>query len=110
MVREEIAQTILNLLEEFVNLKDKEGIRLEIVHDGTRINDILRYQIKKLRINVIGIKLLLLHNMRRKLKEIRLELAAYYQCNGFPNVYILKRFVIVPVVGDKFFIIEVDTD
>jgi hypothetical protein len=109
MAQEEMVQTILNVLREFVELQEKEGIRLEIVNEGTRLDDILKYKIGKLGINVIGLKLLFLHNNRKKIGEIRWELAAYYQYRGFPTSQVWKGFVIVPVVGSDFFVIAVET-
>jgi hypothetical protein len=105
MAQEEMVQTILR---EFVELQEKEGIRLEIVREGTLL-EIAEEKIKKLELIAEKLIGLLLHNNRRKLNEIRWELAAYYQYRGFPTSQVWKGFVIVPIVEDKFFVIVVET-
>jgi hypothetical protein len=106
MAQEEMVQTILR---EFVELQEKEGIRLEIVNEGTLL-EIAEEKIKKLELIAEKLIGLLLHNNRRKLNEIRWELAAYYQYRGFPTAQVWrKRFVIVPTIDNFYVVILVDT-
>jgi hypothetical protein len=112
MEHREMVQTILNILEEFVRLQQEEnGISLEIVREGTCL-EIAEEKIKRFEPNIIAEKLigLLLHNNRRKIKEIRWKLAEYYKINGFPAAQVWRRFVIVPIVNNFYVVILVDTD